>query len=122
MAADATKVSALHVPHPQRLANTCTAKAAAYGVTREIGTAIPYDLTQHWAATFHALGWGGIRYLPRFSTGSRDVAYAVFGDAGELTWPEDPIPTPGRAAAAAVGIRVIDPPLRITITPTPTIP
>jgi hypothetical protein len=113
--ADDTRVSALRTPHLARLADTLNANAARHGVTREIGAVTHYGLTQRWAAAFHALGCGGIRYLPRFSTGPRDIAFAIFGDAGPHTWPEGPAPTHGRAAAAALGIRVLDPPRSVTI-------
>jgi hypothetical protein len=108
--ADDTLVSALKTPHVPRLADTINGKAAQHGVIREIGTMTPYALTQRWAAAFHELGCGGIRYLPRFSTGQRDNAFALFGAAGGLKWPGDPAPTSGRTAAASLDIQVLDPP------------
>lgn len=91
--ADDTRVSALRTPHLARLADTINSKAAQHGVTREIGTATTYALTQRWATAFHALGCGGIRYLPRFSTGPRDVAF----------------------------VRVLDPPRSVKITTPPAV-
>ncbi len=113
--ADDTSVSALRVPGPLRLADTCASKAANYGVTREIGTVTPYALPQRWAAALHVLGCGGIRYLSRFSTGPRDLAYALFGDAGSRSWPDDPSPAAGRTVAAGAGIAVCDPPRNVKI-------
>jgi hypothetical protein len=112
--ADRTVVSRLEVPSPHRLADTVNGRAANYGVTREIGTATPYAITQAWAAAFHAVGCQGIRYQARFSTGPRDLAFALFGRGGECSWPADPTPASGRAAAVRAGIRVIAPPRRVS--------
>jgi hypothetical protein len=114
---DATCVSQLHVPEAVRLADVCSGRAAAYGITREIHTLTPYATTQAWAAALHAVGAGGVRYDPRFSTG-RVRAYAVFGEAGARRWPSGPIPSPGREVAAAAGIEVLTPPRSVrTIAP-----
>lgn len=113
--ADTTDVSALTVPRQHRLADTVSSKAANYRMTREIGTVTPYTLPQEWAVAFQTIGYEGIRYEPRFSTGSRDLAYAIFGDKGPRTWPDDPTPTPGRTAAAKAGITVLDPPNQVKV-------
>lgn len=117
--ADTTQVSSLSVPRPHGLANTSHRRAAECGLTREIATITPYRLPQEWAAAFRSLPSDGIRYLPRFSTGPRDVAYALFGEAGPRTWPVDAAPMAGRQAAHQANIRVLDPPVRVTIVSPP---
>jgi hypothetical protein len=117
--ADTTEVSVLTVTTKHRLADTVNSKAASYGVTRELGTVIPYGLPQAWAVAFHDVGCAGIRYEPRFSTGPRDLAYAIFGDKGPRTWPGDPSPLSGRTAATRAGLRVVDPPRRVKIASPP---
>jgi hypothetical protein len=110
--ADQFRVSALHVPHGHRLADTSHREAARHHLTRELVTHTPYDLPQRWAAAFHACGFAGIRYLARFSTGSNEHAYALFGEHGAQDWPADPDPLSGRDAAAKAGITVVDLPRR----------
>jgi hypothetical protein len=106
---DASRVSELHVPDAVRLADLCSGRAADYEITREIHTVTPYAVTQAWAAAFHDAGMGGVRYDARFSTG-RARAYAVFGDAGARSWPDDPTPSTGREVADAAGIEVVSAP------------
>lgn len=115
---DGTCVSKLHVPKSARLADLCASKAADYGVTREIHTLTPYALTQAWAVAFHETGMGGVRYHARFSTG-RARAYAVFGDAGVRTWPDDPTPRSGREVADTAGIEIVGPPHSVRTIPPP---
>ena len=55
--------------------------AADVGVTREIGTTDDYALTATWAAAADDAGFTGLRYFPRFTTGT-GRAFTVFGDAG----------------------------------------
>lgn len=118
---DASRVSELHMPAAVRLADLCSAKAADYGITREIHTVTPYAVTQAWAASFHHAGIGGVRYDARFSTG-RARAYAVFGDAGACSWPDDPSPLTGRQVADAAGIEVVSVPQSIRAVSPPASP
>lgn len=114
---DASRVSELHVPGNVRLADLCSGRAADYGITREIHTVTPYAVTRAWAAAFHDAGMGGVRYDARFSTG-RARAYAVFGDAGTRSWPDDPTPLNGREVADAAGIEVVSVPHSVrTVSP-----
>lgn len=115
---DSTRVSKLNMPDSARLADLCSSKAADYDVTREIHTVTPYAVTQAWAVAFHDAGMGGVRYDARFSTG-RARAYALFGDAGGRTWPEDPTPMTGREVAAIGGIDVVRPPHSVRTVPPP---
>jgi hypothetical protein len=123
--ADQMSVSTLRVPHPHRLANTCSSRAASFGVTREIHTIVRnmYARTQEWALAFRAAGFDGIRYEARHATGAGDQSIALFGAAGDAHWPEDPHPQAGRDAAAIAGIKVVPVPRTITaaaMRPTPT--
>jgi hypothetical protein len=116
--AEATAVSQLSVPHAIALADTCSSGAAAFRMTREIGVLTPYSVPQAWAAGFAEMGLRGVRYEAQFSTGPRDLAYAVFGAAGASAHAVDPSPLSARETAAAAGITVIAPPYSLpTIRP-----
>lgn len=112
-AAARTQVSQLSVPAPRWLANTCARDAAAFGMTREIGTCPAYDIPQAWAAAFFGTGkYTGIRYQTRFTTGSAPNAVALFDDAGERNWPIDPGALSGARACSQAGITVAHRPTR----------
>lgn len=112
-AAARTQVSQLAVPAPRWLANTCSRDAAAFGMTREIGTCPAYDIPQAWAAAFFDTGkHTGIRYQTRFTTGSAPNAVALFDDAGERDWPTDPRALSGTQACGQAGITVAHRPTR----------
>lgn len=115
---DASAVSELHVPRPHRLADLCSGRAVEFGVTREIHVMTPYQLTQEWAVALRQTAVQGVRYDARFSTG-RDRAYALWGDAGGRTWPDDSSPRTGRQVAAMAGISIIAVPGSVAITPPP---
>ena len=106
--AEATEVSELRAPDDGRVADLCSAAAADFGVTREIGTTGRYDLTQGWAEAFGPIGvkLHGIRYQPRFSTDSRNWALGLFGDAGVASRPADPHPVGGVELATRLRIEV----------------
>lgn len=55
----------LFLPQERRLADSCARRASQHGVTAEIGTILPYDLTQAWAQRLHQAGFGGIAYWLR---------------------------------------------------------
>lgn len=106
-------VSALSVPGEVLLADLESAAASRFGVTRELGTMVPYAVPQAWARGFHEAAHGGVRYAPRFSTGDTS-SYAVFGPAGATAWPVDDSPVPAaRVAGAPVAV---DPPRRWDLT------
>ncbi len=110
-AASRTQVSALQVPQDCWLANTCSPKAATFSMTREIATCSSYRLPQAWAAALLATGrHAGVRYLARFSTGPQSLAIALFDEAGQRPWVEDPSPTPGVQACEDTGLDVQRPP------------
>lgn len=112
-AAARTQVSELRIPAPRWLANTCSRNAAAFGMTREIGTCPTYDIPQAWAAALFATErHAGIRYQTRFTTGPAPNAVALFDDAGQRNWPTDPDALGGVQACARAGIKVAHPPTR----------
>lgn len=116
--ADRTVLSRVRVPDARSLADSCSSRAALFGLTRELGTLTPYSLPQTWAAAFARAGCGGIRYESRFSTGPRDLAYAVFGPAGIADLSSDEHPVDGRAAANSAGISVLVAPFSLrTVVP-----
>lgn len=115
-------LSTLTVPHDHRLADTCDAAAADFGLTRELTTVTPYAVPQEWAAAFSA-AFAGLRYQTRFTTGPTPNAVGLFGEAGEAAWPTDPSPEPLVAAARRCGFTVASPPrsvraVRIVAPPT----
>lgn len=114
-------MSILAVPTPHVLVDMRSPRATAFGITREINTTVPYELPQRWAAALADAGAAGIRYDPRFSTAPSAVAYALFGNAGQASWPVDPSPVRGASVAEAAGIAVarIPPASAVTVIPAP---
>ena len=112
-------ISTLRVPKSRLLADTCHAVAADYGVTRELPTMTPYPVPQSWACALHRAGFAGIRYQTRFTTDPAPNAVALFGPAGERSWPVDDAPAPFAAAALDCGVRVVSRPRSVRIVPPP---
>lgn len=77
----------LRVPKAHSLSDLAHRRAAAFGITAEIGTIVPYDLPRSWAASLRSSGSDGLEYSLRHDpAGSKGVA--LFGQAGERTdWP-----------------------------------
>lgn len=70
-------------PDPNaRLAATTRQAAGRYGVTTELATVIPYDLSRLWAAAFRAEQFDGIRHQLRHDQRARPSGIALFGPAG----------------------------------------
>lgn len=118
-----TAVSALQVPAGRWLADSCHDGAAAFGMTRELGTCPDYDVPQGWASAFSDAQFRGVRYQTRFTTGPRPNAVALFDSAGQRDWPTDPEPVGGVQACTEAGliiaqtptrrqVRIVDPPPR----------
>lgn len=74
----------LRVPEEIGMADLTSRKASGFGVTAEIGTVVPYELPQAWAARLRAAGSGGLVYWLRHDP-SRAEGYALFGPHGERT-------------------------------------
>jgi len=108
---DARCVSTLRLPGAARLADCTRARARAFGVTAEIHATEEYGATQPWAAAFAAAGFAGVRYLVRHDPSGRSAGIALFGSAGEATWPVDATGPVDQAlcdrAARRFGIRVL---------------
>jgi hypothetical protein len=66
------------------LSDLTSRKAAGFGVTAEVGSVVPYDLPQSWAARVRAAGSEGLVYWLRHDP-SRTEGYALFGSHGERT-------------------------------------
>ena len=78
----------LHLPGRRSLAHLASRKAAAFGVTNELATTLPYDLPRRWALAFAGNGLGGVWYRSRPDLGSGSRNVAVFGQEGEAKdWP-----------------------------------
>lgn len=117
---EADRMAVSRLPLEARVADTTVQRAARFGVARVISTITPYNVPRRWAAALHEAGHDGMRYWPRFSLSASYRAVGLFGPAGaDPDRPCDPAPTPGRAAAKAAGITVIDPPSTVPISDPP---
>ncbi|MBF4476518.1 RES domain-containing protein [Rhodococcus rhodochrous J3] len=114
------RLSTLAVPHDHVVADTCAEQAADFGLTRELVSMTPYAVPQEWAASFDAIGFTGIQYQTRFTTGPHPNAVGLFGPAGEAAWLTDPNPEAFTAAARRCGFTVIGPPRSVRIVSPPT--
>lgn len=107
--ADSFIVSLFAIPGTYRCAHIGVAKAAHFGVTRELATLAPryYPLSQEWADSFDRNGYEGIRYGTRFAPGPAN-AWAIFGMSGADMRPHLVVneKVSGREACRRSGIRV----------------
>jgi len=103
-------VSVFPMPRAWRCAHIGLAKAARFGVTRELATLTPsqYPLSREWAAALAKAGFEGIRYGARFTPGQAN-AWALFGRAGGAETPPPVIDEviPGPEACRKAGFRVV---------------
>ena len=97
---EAAVVSRLQLPVAREVADVQDAGAAAFGITREIESMVPYAVPQAWARAFDRAGCGGVKYGPRFTPGERS-AVAVFGEEGGADWPGDTDPVPAHQVPGA---------------------
>lgn len=79
------RVRELRVPAEIELSDLTSRKASGFGITAEIGSIVPYDLPQAWAAKLRAAGSEGVVYWLRHDP-SRSEGYALFGPHGERRW------------------------------------
>jgi hypothetical protein len=70
------------LPEALDLADLTSREAVRFGITAEIGTLVPYESPQAWAAALHAAGSPGLVYWPRHDP-ARKVTVALFGLHGE---------------------------------------
>ena len=107
-------------PDPNaRLAATTRQAAGRYGVTPELATVIPYDLSRRWATAFRAALFDGIRHQLRHDQRARPSGIALFGPAGPADL-DDGTRTPlTNAVIEAAGVRVLPPPHSTVLTVVP---
>ncbi|HEV2844262.1 MAG TPA: RES family NAD+ phosphorylase, partial [Thermoanaerobaculia bacterium] len=72
----------LQVPNEVVVSDLTSRRASGFGITAEIGTTLPYDRPQAWAASLHEAGFLGIVYWLRHDP-SRAEGIALFGLGGE---------------------------------------
>jgi hypothetical protein len=72
----------LPVPRELSIADLTAREASGFGITAEIGTLVPYDLPQAWAARLHEVRFDGLVYWLRHDP-SRAEGWAFFGPQGE---------------------------------------
>ncbi len=97
---EASVVSCLRLPATREVADVQAGGAAAFGVTREVESMVPYAVPQAWARAFDESGFGGVKYGPRFTPGECS-AVAVFGDRGVADWAPDADPVPAHQVPGA---------------------
>ena len=97
---EASVVSRLRLPSAREVADVQDGGAAAFGVTREIESLVPYAVPQAWARAFDEAQCGGVKYGPRFTPGECS-AVAVFGEEGATDWPVDGDPVPAQQVPGA---------------------
>ncbi|MFN0030349.1 MAG: RES domain-containing protein [Acidimicrobiales bacterium] len=88
------------------LAATTHTRAAAYGVTLELVTVIPYAGPQRWAAAFASRGFAGLRHQLRHDARTRASGVSLFGRAGQAPFDEGHQAPLTAATARAAGVAV----------------
>jgi hypothetical protein len=102
-----------------RLAATTRKDSGRHGVTTELATLVPYDLTRRWAAAFRAHGFGGIRHQLRHDQRARPSGVAWFGTAGVGPHGDgDASPLTAERLQRA-GVAVVPPPAATAVTVLP---
>lgn len=107
------------VPPPDRnarLAATTRQAAGRYGVTTELATVIPYDLSRRWAAAFRAHRFDGIRHQLRHDQRARPSGIALFGPAGPADLDDGARSPLSTAGIEAAGVSVLPPPHSTVLT------
>lgn len=79
---NARSLRKLELPEELDLSDLTSREAVRFGITGEIGTLVPYDLPQTWAAALRTLGSPGLAYWPRHDP-ARTVSVVLFGPQGE---------------------------------------
>ncbi len=80
------RIRELQIPEEVLAADVTSRRASGFGITAEIGTLVPYQRPQSWAANLFRAGFRGILYWLRHDP-ARSEALALFGPHGERkTW------------------------------------
>lgn len=74
----------LRLPRDHSLSDLTSRKASRFGITAEIGTIVPYELPQKWAARLRQAGSEGLIYRVRHDPAGAE-GFALFGPRGERT-------------------------------------
>lgn len=107
------------VPSPDRnarLAATTRQAAGRYGVTTELATVIPYDLSRRWAIAFRTEHFDGIRHQLRHDQRARTSGIALFGPAGPGQLDDGARSPLTTADIEAAGVGVLPPPHSTVLT------
>lgn len=102
-----------------RLAGTTRQAAGAFGVTAELATLVPYDLTRRWAAAFRAHGFDGIRHQLRHDRRARPSGVSWFGPTGVGAHPDGAATPLTAERMRRVAVDVIPPPATGSLTVVP---
>jgi RES domain len=92
---EARSLSRLVPPRRTTLADCTVSRARRFGITGAIHTQPDYTAPQAWAEAFAEAGFGGIRYRLSHDPAQRELGVALFGDAGNQSFPvrrTDPVP------------------------------
>ncbi len=76
------RIRELRAPRELTLSDLTSRRAVRFGITAEIGTIVPYDCPQAWAARLRESGSLGLVYWLRHDP-SGSYGFALFGDHGE---------------------------------------
>lgn len=102
-----------------RLAATTRQAAGRYGVTTELATVVPYDLSRRWATAFRAEQFDGIRHQLRHDQRARPSGIALFGPAGSAQLDDGNRSALTPSDVEAAGVTVLAPPDSAVLTVLP---
>ncbi len=104
-------------PDPNARLSATTRKAAGrYGVTTELVTLVPYDVSRRWATAFRGHDFDGIRHQLRHDQRARPSGVALFGPAGAAAHGDGTRTPLTSAAVEAAGVAVYPPPTAAALT------
>ena len=87
---DLRALSQLAVHGAYRVADCTVARARGFGITAGIHAMEDYGRTQAWARAFAEAGFEGVRYRISHDPRATGIGIALFGSAGEASWPAAP--------------------------------
>jgi len=114
---EARELRKVSPPEPgARLAATTRQAAGRFGVTTELVTVVPYELTRRWAGAFRRHGFDGIRHQLRHDQRARASGIALFGPAGLAEFSNGTGSVLTVAEVLAAGVSVMPPPHSAVLT------